>query len=48
MQNYLVTIIYAGSYSEQRVDAASPEQAVELVTEMLLPKFRRFANVFVG
>jgi hypothetical protein len=48
MQNYLVTVIYAGSYNEQRVDAASAEQAVALVTEMLAPKFRRWANVFVG
>lgn len=48
MQNFLVTIIYAGSYNEQRVDAVSAEQAVEIVTAMLLPKFRRFANVFVA
>jgi hypothetical protein len=48
MNNYLVTIIYAGAYSEKRIDATSPEQAVEIVREMLLPKFRRWANVFVG
>lgn len=48
MATYLVTIIYAGSYGEERVVAASPEQAVEQVRNSLLPKFRRFANVFVA
>lgn len=48
MQTYLVTVIYAGSHGEQYVDATSPEAAVEIVKGTLAPKFRRWANVFVG
>jgi hypothetical protein len=48
MNTYLVTVTYAGSYGEEYISAASPEQAVEIMREKLLPKFRRWANVFVG
>lgn len=48
MNTYLVTVTYAGAWEDFYIAAASPEQAVEIMREKLLPKFRRWANVFVG